>query len=155
VRKYVLDTNVYIRATRDDEWNRALETFFLAFTAEIYLHSVVALELLAGAVNPELERSTQKRFIRPFERRDRVFTPSHGAWKRAAAALTHLVRQRKRSPEERIKKSLVHDCLIAASARDHGFVLVTDNAKDFELVGDILPLEIAAPWPDPTSRERG
>jgi hypothetical protein len=79
VPKYVLDTNIYLRSTRDDEWNRALEAFFLAFTAEIYLHSVVALELLAGAVNPELERSTQKRFIRPFERRDRVFTPSHGA----------------------------------------------------------------------------
>lgn len=148
--KYVVDTNLYIRATRHDEWSQALETFFLAFTPEIYLHSVVALELLAGATSPDLERRTEERFIRPFERRDRVLTPSHGAWKRAAAALSQMVRDRKVSPEG-IKKSLVNDCLIAASARDHGFVLVTDNVKDFALVRDILPIEFVPPWPNPSA----
>jgi predicted nucleic acid-binding protein len=146
----VIDTNLYVRATRSDEWSQALETFFLAFAPEIYLHSVVALEILAGATSPDLERRTQERFIRPFERRDRLFTPSHGAWKRAAAALARLVRERKVSPEG-IKKSLVNDCLIAASARDHGFVLVTDNVKDFELIRDLLPIEFVPPWPDPSA----
>lgn len=150
--KYVVDTNLYIRATRSDEWSQGLETFFLAFTPEVYLHSVVALELLAGTTTPELERRTQERFIRPFERRDRVLTPSHNAWKRAAAALAQLVRDRKVSPERGIKKSLVNDCLIAASARDHGFVLVTDNTRDFELVRPILPIEFVPPWPDPGGR---
>jgi predicted nucleic acid-binding protein len=150
VRRYVVDTNLYIRATRDDEWSQALERFFLAFTPEIYLHSVIALEILAGATSPALERRTEERFIRPFERRERVFTPSHSSWKGAAAALARLVRERKVSPEG-VKKSLVNDCLIAASARDHGFVLVTDNAKDFELIRDTLPIEFVPPWPDPSA----
>jgi predicted nucleic acid-binding protein len=149
VPRYVIDTNLYIRATREDGWSQALEAFVLTFTPDLYLHSVVALELLAGATDLDLERRTEERFIRPFERRGRVFTPSHGAWKRAAGALTQLVRDHKVSPDRGITKSLVNDCIIAASARDHGFVLVTDNRKDFELVADILPLEFVPPWPDP------
>jgi predicted nucleic acid-binding protein len=146
VPKYVLDTNLYVRATRDDGWNRALEGFLLAFTPEIHLHSVVAMEVLASATSPELEERTQERFIRPLERRDRVITPSHGAWKRAAVALARLLRERKVSPNG-IRRSLINDLLIAASARDHGFVLVTDNGRDFELVEDILPVEFVPPWP--------
>jgi predicted nucleic acid-binding protein len=146
--RYVVDTNIYVRATRDEQWNQALERFFSAVASEIYLHSIVALEILAGATSPELERWTQQRFIRPFERRARIITPSHGACKRAGAALAQLVRERKASPGRGIKESLVNDCLIAASARDHGFILVTDNARDYGLVSDILPVVIAAPWPD-------
>jgi len=148
VQKYVLDTNLYIRATRDDGWSQALENFFLAFTPEIHLHSVVAMEVLAGATGAELEEKTQERFIRPFERRGRVFTPTHGAWKRAAAALTQLLREKKVSPNG-ITRSLINDLLIAASARDHGFVLVTDNKLDFELAKHILPVSFVPPWPAP------
>jgi predicted nucleic acid-binding protein len=146
--RYVVDTNLYIRATREADSNRALETFVVAFAPEIYLHSVVALEILAGATTPGLERRTQERFIRPLERRDRVFTPSHAAWKRAASALAQLVGERKVTPGSEIRRSLVNDCLIAASARDHGFVLITDNAKDFERLKHILPMDFVPPWPD-------
>jgi predicted nucleic acid-binding protein len=38
------------------------------------------------------------------------------------------------SSDRGIKKSLVLDCLIAASARDNRFVLVTDDARDFDLI---------------------
>lgn len=144
--KYVLDTNLYIRATRDDGWNQALESFFLTCTPEIYLHSVVAMEVLSGATSPELEEVAHERFIRPLERRARVITPSHDAWKRAAAALAQLLGERKVSPNG-IRRSLLNDFLIAASARDHRFVLVTDNARDFQLVEHILPLEFVPPWP--------
>jgi predicted nucleic acid-binding protein len=150
VPRYVLDTNLYIRATRDDAWNQALENFLLTCTPEIYLHSVIAMEVLAGAISPDLEQKTQERFIRPLERRGWVFTPTHDAWKRAAAALTQLLRERKVSSNG-IKRSLINDLLIAASARDHGFVLVTDSEQDFELVSDILPVKFVPPWPDCTS----
>lgn len=150
MQKYVLDTNLYIKATRDDGWNQALETFLLTCTPGIHLHSVVAMEVLAGASSPDLEEMTQERFIRPLERRSRVFTPTHDAWKRAAAALRHLLRERKVSPNG-IRRSLINDLLIAASARDHGFVLVTDNEKDFELISEILPVSFVPPWPECTS----
>jgi hypothetical protein len=54
---------------------------------------------------------------------------------------------RKVSPGKGITKSLVNDCIIAASARDYGFVLVTDNQKDFALVQNSLPLAFVPPWP--------
>jgi predicted nucleic acid-binding protein len=146
--RYVIDTNLYIRSTRDAESNRGLERFVVTFAPQIYLHSVVALEILAGATTPDLERRTQELFIRPLERRDRVFTPSHAAWKRAAAAIAKLVRERKVSPGMGIRRSLVNDCLIAAAARDFGYVLITDNAKDFDLISRILPMEFVPPWPD-------
>ncbi len=146
---YVVDTNLYIRATRGTEWSRQLEAFLIAFTPSVHLHSVVALEVLAGALNPDLERRTQERFIAPFERRGRVVTPGHEAYKHAAGALARLVREKKIQPDG-IKRSFVNDCLIAASARDHGFTLVTDNVEDFQLISDILPIRFVPPWPDPS-----
>lgn len=146
---YVIDTNLYLRATRSTEWSRQLEAFFIAFTPWVHLHSIVALEVLAGALNPDLERKTQERFIAPFERRGRVVTPTHGAYKRTAGALARLVREKKIQPDG-IKRSFLNDCLIAASARDQGFTLVTDNLEDFRLISGILPIEFIPPWPDPS-----
>jgi len=106
------------------------------------------MELLAGATSPELERRTHVGFIRPLEQRGRVLTPSHGAWKRAGAALSRLLSERRISPNG-IRRSLMNDLLIAASARDHGFILITENTRDFSLVADVLPMETVTPWPDP------
>ncbi len=147
MRKYVIDTNVYIHAARADEWAQRLKEFFFRSTPEIYLHSVVALELLAGATTEEMRRHVDASFIRPLERRARVFTPSHDAWKRAGSTLARLIRDRKVSAGEGVRKSLVNDCLIAASARDHGFVLVSENVRDFAALGEYLPIECVAPWP--------
>ncbi|MGH7459812.1 MAG: type II toxin-antitoxin system VapC family toxin [Longimicrobiales bacterium] len=148
--RYILDTNVYIHATRDEAWANQLTIFLLAFRPSVYLHSVVAMELLVGAIKSDQARRVQEAFIQPFERRRRIFTPTHAAWKRAAVALVQLVREHRVSPEEGIRRSLVNDCLIAASARDHGFTLVTENTRDFELLSDYLPLQFVAPWPAPT-----
>lgn len=144
--KYVLDTNLYIQATRSAASFEALRRFLYVNTAAIHLHSVVALELLAGATTEKMRRWVERSFIRPIERRERVFTPTHDASKRAAGVLASLVRDRRVRPKG-IKKSLVNDCVIAASARDHGFVLVTDNIRDFALISDYLPIEFVPPWP--------
>lgn len=146
VSRYILDTNLYIRATRDNEQNRALAAFLLAFTPQIYLHSVVAFELLAGATNPALQKRTHEAFIEPFERRSRIITPSHEAWKRAANVLAQLVGQ-KRVSLNGITRSLVNDCVIAASTRESGCVIITENRRDFGMINTVLPIEIAEPWP--------
>jgi len=45
-------------------------------------------------------------------------------------------------------RSFLNDCLIAASAREQGFFLVTRNVKDFELIERVEPgLAYAPPWP--------
>jgi hypothetical protein len=49
-----------------------------------------------------------------------------------------------------VTRSFLNDCIIAASAREHGFVLVTRNARDFALIKSIEPgLEYTPPWPEP------
>ncbi len=145
--RYVLDTNLYIRATRDEEWSRALERFYWAFAPFVHLHSVVAEEMLAGALHPALERRTQERFIAPFEAVRRVVIPGHATWKRAGQMIARLVRDKKLSPGG-IGRGFVNDCLLAASAREHGFVLITDNTRDFDLIRTVEPVEVSPPWPE-------
>ena len=147
MRPYVLDTNVYIRAIGSEAGARALEAFSSAFAPALYLHAVVAMELLAGATSPALRRKTESSFIRPFERRRRVLTPGLAAWKRAGEIVARLIEARKLSPEG-VRRSFVNDCLLAASAREHGFVLVTENTRDFQLIATVAPFEFVAPWPE-------
>src|SRR5207244_613254 len=102
--------------------------------------------LLAGAVHPQLEERTQNRLIAPFEATGRLITASHEAWKRAGRTIAHLVRARKLSPDG-VARSFMNDCLIAASARESGFTLITENARDFQMIASVLPLVFVPPWP--------
>jgi predicted nucleic acid-binding protein len=145
--KYVLDTNLYIEASRSDEAADALNAFQQRSLPRIHLHSVVAQELLAGAVRPDVERRLLTRLVRPFEAVGRVITPTHRTWTRAGQIIAQLVRERRLSPGG-VARSFVNDCLLAASAREHGFVLVTRNVADFELIRSVEALEVAAPWPE-------
>lgn len=130
--RYVLDSNLYITATRDSSFNDELEAFFWAtFWATapyVYMHSVVARELLAGAVHPDLERRTYEAFIQPHEDTRRIFTPSHAAWRRAGGIIAQLVRG-KRPGANGIPRSFFNDCLIAACAREHGFTTSPDTRQ--------------------------
>ena len=45
------------------------------------------------------------------------------------------------------KRSFANDLLIAASARELGATLVTENLADFELIGQVVPLKMVRPWP--------
>jgi predicted nucleic acid-binding protein len=146
VRKYVVDTNLYIEATRSEDAADHLDAFHARVLPYIHLHSVVAQELLAGAVRPEVERRLRDSLVRPFEKVGRVLTPTHRCWKRAGEIMARLVRAKKLSPGG-FGPSFVNDCLIAASAREHGFVLVTRNVRDFQLIGTVEPVEVIAPWP--------
>lgn len=144
--KYVVDTNLYIEATRDDKAADALNAFYARTLPSIHLHSVVAQELLAGAIRPELERRLREAVVRPFETVGRVLTPTHETWKRAGEILARLVREKKVSPGG-FRPSFLNDCLIAASAREHGFVLITRNVNDFELIGTVTPVRVLPPFP--------
>lgn len=144
--KFVLDTSLYIRATRTDASSEELEAFSSSHAPFLYMHSVVAAELLAGAVHPELEERTQSRLIAPFEATGRLITASHEAWKRAGRTIAQLVRSRKLSPTG-VARSFMNDCLIAASARESGFTLITENARDFQMIATVLPLVFLPPWP--------
>lgn len=146
MKRYLLDTNLYVRAARDAEWADELARFLSSNLPAIYLHAVVAQELLAGAVDARRGKWIEERLIRPFEKRGRVVTPRFGTWKRAGGILSHLVREKRMSPGG-FGRSFVNDCLLGASCREDGFVLITWNVRDFELIQGMERFEVSAPWP--------
>lgn len=147
IPRYVVDTNLYVAAIRTDQGNDELALFQGRFAPFLYQHSVVAQELLAGARDEAAYAEYAQDWVAPFEALDRVVTPSHAAWMRAALILTRLVHRGLRSPGG-FGRSFLNDCLLAASAREEGFTLVTANVADFALISRVEPgFRFVEPWP--------
>ena len=130
VRKYVLDTNLFIEGFRDVAANTALQRFHLLFAPCEYLSAVVAQELLAGASTRTDRRKLERHVLGVYARRQRVVTPSQRAWERSDAVLGALAR-REGLELRRVSKALGNDILLTLSCREAGMVLVTDNERDF------------------------
>ena len=146
--RYVLDTNLYVEAIRSDEGNQALAAFQRRFAAFLFQHSTVAQEILTGARSESGYRAYHEDWVAPFEELGRVITPGHGTWMRAALILARLVDAGTISPGG-FNRSFLNDCLIAASAREHGFILVTRNTEDFALIQEVEPRAgYVPPWPE-------
>ena len=145
--RYVVDTNLYVEAIRTDEGSAALATFQRRFAPFLFQHSAVAQEILAGARDRAGYDAYYEDWVAPFEDLGRVIAPSHACWARAALIMVRLVERRAASPGG-FSRSFLNDCLIAASARELGFILVTRNTRDLELIRRVEPrLEYAPPWP--------
>lgn len=146
MKKYVLDTNLYIRAFRSRQSAAELRDFVFSFTPGIYLSSVVLHELLVGASTPAKARQIQHDIARPLKRTGRLVTPSHAAWETGAGVLSRMARE-ERLELRRVPKSLVHDVLIAVSCREAGVIVVTDNTTDFARIRRFAHFEFLEPWP--------
>jgi len=145
--KYVVDTNLYVEAIRTDAGNEALAAFQRRFAPFLYQHSTVAQEVLAGAPDGGTYRAYHEAWVAPFEDLGRVVAPSHGAWMRAALIMTRLVERGRMRPGA-FRRAFLNDCLIAATASEQGLVVVTRNARDFDLIREVEPrLQHASPWP--------
>jgi predicted nucleic acid-binding protein len=146
-RRYALDTNVFIRATRDPEWREHLERFHAAFAPFEVLSAVVAQELRAG-VRGAAVKVLEQSLLRPFETRSRVIVPGYAAWKGAGEVLSALVEARTMNWPG-VSRSFVNDVLIALSCREAGVVLVTENQRDFARIAEVRRFDFVAPWPVP------
>ena len=144
-RPYVVDTNLYIDAIRSDAGKAELGAFLTAFAPVVHMSAVVVQELRAGGRGAAAAR-LETALISPFERRDRVITPSYGAWKEAGRVLSELV-----VPEAwaSVTRSFVNDVLLAMSCRESGAVLVTRNVADCERIAKVRRFDFAPPWPKP------
>jgi predicted nucleic acid-binding protein len=142
-RRFAIDTHLYIDALRTEKGRLALNAFHTGFTPFIHLCSVVAHELRAGARGDAVER-VHSGLIAPFERRGRVFAPSHRAWKDAGAALSELV-----APAQwrSVSRSFVNDVLLAMACREAGVVLITNNTTDFERIAAVRSFAFVTAWP--------
>ena len=150
MEKFVLDTNIFIEATRDARdarANAALADWQRRMAPRIYHHSVVVSELLVGARDEATWERRHERWIAPAERVNRVIVPSYGAWLRASRIITQLIQAGKISPGG-VKPSFHNDCLLAAASREHGYTIVTHNTADFGLIALVeLAVQAVLPFP--------
>jgi predicted nucleic acid-binding protein len=103
-------------------------------------------ELLAGASTPAKAKEVRDKLVGALIRAGRIITPSHAAWEQAGEALAKMARDEPRELRT-VPKSLVNDFLLAASCREAGVPLVTDNVRDFALIQKYLKHSHVGPWP--------
>jgi predicted nucleic acid-binding protein len=146
VTKYAVDTNLYVRAFRATDAAEELERFFAAFAPVSYLSSIVLHELLVGVNGPEMGRRIDRKIAEPFRRRRRIVTPTHGSWAAAGDAIAGLAAE-EGLDRRSLPRSFVNDVLLAASCRETGVTLVTENVRDFARIRRVLPFDFVPPWP--------
>ncbi|HTK50757.1 MAG TPA: PIN domain-containing protein [Gemmatimonadaceae bacterium] len=128
---FALDTNIYIRAFRDPTRLTFLKRFHIRTGTRLRLNAVVALELRAGTRTSAQEAAVGD-LLASYMMRERVIVPSFSAYVEGGRVLAAL------GARERVDVSragsLVNDVLIAASCREAGARLVTENVGDYTAV---------------------
>jgi predicted nucleic acid-binding protein len=143
-RKFVLDTNCFVDASRDPDARVAFDMFCARAAPGLHLSAVVAAELRAGTGQ---ESSTLERLVLgPYVRRGRVISPSSKAWVALARTLATLVRREGLVLAE-VRRSFVFDILIAYSCREVGAVLVSANQRDLKRIARVFAFDFVAPYP--------
>jgi predicted nucleic acid-binding protein len=147
VRKYVLDANCYIDASRDPEALTQLTRFSSWSAPGLFLSSVVASELRAGVASSRDRKKLEEDVLGPFMRRRRVLTPTAAAWDALGLTLATL-REREGLQLSQVRRSFALDILLAYSCREGGAVLVTGNARDMKRIRLVFAFQYAAPYPE-------
>ena len=134
---HLIDSNVYIHAFRDSAFGEALRRFHQNRLPHLVLSVVVAHELLAGAANATRERSLRRGLVEPFRTRQRLHVPARQTWE-MAATIDRRLRKRMNLESKLQTRSFANDILIAASARELGAVIITENSADFSIIASAL-----------------
>lgn len=135
--RFLLDTSVYLAILLDKEFGGRAEASLRRIAPLMYLSSVVRAELTQGA-RGEAGRSLVTRLSRSLERTGRVIAPTHEDWIDAG-----VIQSKIWDSQARLRtKLLLHDILIAKSARRVGACVVTLNSKDFLLIEKWMPLDV-------------
>ena len=143
----VLDTNCFIEASKTDTANTAHELFTAQAAPRLYLSSVVAAQLRAGAISASQLRQLDNAVLTPYQRRHRLVTPSATAWHALGTTLATLVREDglrlKTTP-----RSFIFDILIAYFCREIGAILVSANSRDLARIARVFAFDYLVPYPD-------
>jgi predicted nucleic acid-binding protein len=146
LKRYVVDSNLYIQAIRDRPAAAALAEFSVSYAPYLLLHAVVVQELMAGAINQQARSRLERNLITPLERRGRLLVPTYRAWKRAGEIIATLI-QRRHLSVTGVPRSFPNDALIAASCREQGMTLITENESDFAKISLVEPVDFVTDWP--------
>lgn len=147
MRKYVLDTNCYIDASRDVDELTSLVEFTSWAAPGLFLSSVVAAELRTGTRSASDRKKLEKEVLDPFVRRGRVLVPSGAAWDALGLTLATL-RENEGSGPSAVRRSFAFDVLLAYSCRENGVTLVTRNEKDMIRIAKIFKFDHVLPYPE-------
>ena len=145
--KFALDTNIYLDAFRDPAAEAPLLRFLERALPFTFLSAVVMQELAAGARTPARVRELERSVFQPFVRRHRVFAPLTAAFVRSGRLLAALA-AREGWAAVHDNPSLHNDSLLAASCREAGITLIT-NDSDFDRLAPLMKgWRHVRPWPD-------
>ena len=142
----MLDTNCFIDAARVPAAASAFAEFCASTAPNLYLSTVVAAELRAGAGNIRSRRTLEREVLAPYIRRGRILNPSAAAWTGLGKTLASLV-ERDGLVLREVRRSFVFDILVACSCREAGATLISANIADLSRIARIVPFKFAAPYP--------
>jgi predicted nucleic acid-binding protein len=145
-RKFVLDTNCFVDASRSQAEASAFSDFCARAAPGLYLSTVVAAELRAGAANARDRRILERQVLAPYVRRGRLLTPSAAAWDALGTTLATLVEEDGLVLRD-VRRSFVFDILLARSCRDIGATLVSRNFADLSRIANVFSFDFVAPYP--------
>ena len=145
-RKFVLDTNCFVDASRTDRAAAAFAQFCQWAAPTLYLSTVVAAELRAGAGSAKDRRILERQILSPYVRRGRLVNPSPAAWDALGTTLATLV-EREGLVLRDARRSFVFDILIARSCREIGATLISRNGTDLSRIARIFAFDFVPPYP--------
>ena len=141
---HLIDSNVYIHGFRDSAFGEILRQFHRKHLPHLVLSVVVVHELLVGAANATRERSLRRGLIEPFRARQRLHVPAQQTWE-MAASIDQRLRKRIDLQSKLQTRSFANDILIAASARELGAIILTENSADFSIIASVLDFRFIQP----------
>jgi predicted nucleic acid-binding protein len=151
LRKFVLDTNCFVDASRTDARAAAFAEFCAWAAPGLYLSTVVAAELRAGANSHEDRQILERQVLSPYVRRGRVVNPSPVAWETLGTTLAALVEDDGLVLRD-VRRSCVFDILIARSCREIGATLVSGNVADLSRIAKVFSFDFVRPYPSQSGR---
>ena len=143
---YVIDTNLYIRALTDRAFAPTFHAFQLMALPLLRVSAVVLFELLAGAQDDRRARALERALLRPFRGRDRLLVPADSTW-RLVAAIERALRAHGGYDGSLARRSFLNDMLLAASCREAGATLITENARDFGIIRQVFGFRFVTAFP--------
>lgn len=145
-RKFVLDTNCFVDASRTADAASAFAEFCAWAAPGLFLSTVVAAELRAGATSVKDRRTLERHILSPYARRGRLQNPSPAAWEQLGTTLAALVEAEGLVLRD-VRRSFVFDILIAWSCREIGATLVSRNSADLSRIARVFSFDVVSPYP--------
>lgn len=142
---YTLDTNVFIDALRQPAELESLKEFLNWALPQTALSSVVASELLAGTRTQAARRLVEIDLLGAFARRGRIVAPSSDAWVKTGISLGQ-------SSDRTSGVLLQNDLLLAHTARELGWSLITRDKDFVRIRQQVKGLRVEPPYPRQPTR---